>query len=156
MALLNMVAMRIHGESVIRFEKLWSQFDVIKNGVITENEFVNVAMAADKTLTEAKARAMFRTGDVDASGELHFIEFMALMTNANTLTHDDVVSAFKSLFSECARTNGGKVTAAQFLSVFPNALGEHKASVDKLFREIDRDSNGRIDVEEFVTFIDSM
>eukprot|EP00450_Noctiluca_scintillans_P007714 CAMPEP_0194505692 /NCGR_PEP_ID=MMETSP0253-20130528/32967_1 /TAXON_ID=2966 /ORGANISM="Noctiluca scintillans" /LENGTH=673 /DNA_ID=CAMNT_0039348293 /DNA_START=66 /DNA_END=2087 /DNA_ORIENTATION=- len=156
MTLLNMVALKLHGDAVAHFEELWNRFDLDKSGALTVEEFVKVARASDSTIDDAHATEMFKGADLDSTGSLNFLEFMGLMVNTDALTSEQLAECFKSLFSEVCTTSGGLVTANQFLEKFPSAIQQHQESVKSLFNNIDTNNDGSIDETEFVDFIDSM
>lgn len=153
MTLLNMVALKLHGEVIERFASLWSQFDLDKSGVLDESEFLQIALTADPSMTEDHARELFQMADLDGNRCLNFLEFTALMANADNLTHEQLQDSFKRLFCRVCIQNNGRVTLEDFTSKFPSEMADH---VEELFFAIDTNNDGFIDEGEFVDYIDSM
>jgi len=156
MTLLNMVALKLHGDAVAHFEQLWDKFDLDKKGLLTEGAFVRVARSYDPSMDDATAREIFRSADLDASEGLDFREFMALMANTNSLSHEQLAEAFKSMFFEASVRGDGKVNVDAFLGIFPSAVQEHRKGIQELFNQIDKSHDGYIDQNEFVAYIDSI
>merc|ERR1712012_353863 len=102
---------------------------------------------------DATAREIFLSADLDASEGL---EFRALMANTNSLSHEQLAEAFKSMFFEASVRGDGKVNVDAFLGIFPSAVQEHRKGIQELLNQIDKSHDGYIDQNEFVAYIDSI
>ncbi|OCF31693.1 calmodulin [Kwoniella heveanensis CBS 569] len=122
------------------------------DGTITTKELGTVMRSLGQNPTQAELEDMINEVDADGNNSIDFAEFMTLMARKmhDTDSEDEIREAFK-VFD---KNNDGHISAAELKHVMTN-LGEKlsDAEISEMIREADKDGDGMIDYNEFVTMM---
>ncbi|WVQ79106.1 calmodulin [Cryptococcus sp. DSM 104549] len=134
------------------FKEAFSLFDKDGDGTITTKELGTVMRSLGQNPTQAELEDMINEVDADGNNSIDFAEFMTLMARKmhDTDSEDEIREAFK-VFD---KNNDGHISAAELKHVMTN-LGEKltDAEISEMIREADKDGDGMIDYNEFVTMM---
>ncbi|OWF50070.1 Calmodulin, striated muscle [Mizuhopecten yessoensis] len=133
---------------------IFQMFDIDGDGQLTEEEIMKGYHMFDMNPTEEDIKQTMKDLDIDESGTIDYDEFKSLMWKIDQdEERDNVAQAFRKF----DRRRRGYLDKRQFSSVLNAAIkgesGEKfsKEDVDKFFKVVDTDNNGKIDLEEFIT-----
>merc|ERR1712048_209707 len=93
--------------------------------------------------------------DIDASGDIDFNEFIAVMFNADALSPEDLHAHLHNVFSDIAGSERG-ISADELAQAFHGGTHTHRELIDTLFREMDTDSSGSVTLQQFEEFLASL
>ncbi|CAD6570538.1 MAG: N-terminal acetyltransferase A complex catalytic subunit ard1 [Tremellales sp. Tagirdzhanova-0007] len=102
--------------------------------------------------TQAELEDMINEVDADGNNSIDFAEFMTLM--ARKMHDTDSEEEIREAFKVFDKNNDGHISAAELKHVMTN-LGEKlsDAEISEMIREADKDGDGMIDYNEFVTMM---
>lgn len=140
---LNVIAHRSSTKEIMDLRKVFEQYDTLKNGVITFEEFEN-ALRKAKYPTEAM-QDIFESIDVNKQGYIQYTEFIAATIEAHGhIAEDKIAEAFDRIDSD----DSGFISR-QNLRDF---LGKEYSPelVEKIISDADENKDGKISYSEFL------
>jgi len=129
-------------------QAVFKQFDIDGDGYIQEEELRQVMTKMGQNPTDEEIKAMFKAADLNRDGKISFEEFIEI-SRANPLS-----LSLKTVFGELDLDGGGHITRVELKQAFER-MG-HKvgdADVDAIFRQADKNSDSKINFDEFVTMM---
>lgn len=127
-------------------------FDKDKDGSITSDELLDVLKCLSSHDNENLFREIIKEVDTDGNGRIDFEEFVVLIhrRKKDILSEEDLRNAFRVLDKD-----GDKLISNEELKYLLSTLGENmtEEEVDEIIKDIDQDSDGYINYEEFVDII---
>jgi Ca2+-binding EF-hand superfamily protein len=167
--LLNLISQVLQGEAIEYYRLLWDKFEPNGDGIMELTEFtemmkVQFNIPGPKNASVRKsvlssvlpveqtptAEEIFSYADTDGRGFITFDEFVGLMFDPDKLDTDQKIKYFKSAFAQMAKGDE-RITEDELQAYF----GED-VDVSEIFGEMDTNGSGRIDFEEFMTFVDKL
>eukprot|EP00928_Gymnodinium_smaydae_P087879 TRINITY_DN7206_c0_g1_i1.p1 TRINITY_DN7206_c0_g1~~TRINITY_DN7206_c0_g1_i1.p1 ORF type:complete len:840 (+),score=214.72 TRINITY_DN7206_c0_g1_i1:201-2720(+) len=112
-ALLNLVASRLQGESLTYYRGVWNTFDTDGDGRISQEAFVQLLSSPEIGIRDVRAMELYAMADVDGNGSIDFNEFVAIMFNPDALTREQLEEHFKSIFHSLMSKNNGSARGGQ-------------------------------------------
>lgn len=136
----------IDDEKMGAYKEAFSLFDQDGNGSISSGELKNVMKSLNIEMGDADVERMIKEVDADASGNIEFNEFVALMMRYEDQDQKDIAEAF-----EIIDRDGSGVISSMELKQALLMLGQRlsDAEIDDMILEADVDGNGEINREEF-------
>ena len=139
---LMVVAHQSTTEEITQLRKAFDSYDTANNGIISFDEFKKSLMGAK--LDEKQLENIFSGVDVDESGQIHYLEFLAATLEAQGKIEDDrLAEAFDRL--DC--DDSGSITKSNLREMLGTEYTPEKA--EEMMREADLDKNGKISWDEF-------
>lgn len=136
-------------EQIAEFKEAFALFDADGDGTVTTKQLGTVIRSLGQNPTEAELQDMINEIDCDGNGTIDFPDFLSLMSRKmkDTDSEEDILEAFK-VFD---RDGNGFISASELRHVMTN-LGEKISDeeLDEMVREADIDSDGKINIEDFV------
>lgn len=151
LAVLGLVASRLHGECMDRYRSMWEAFDTQQKGTIDAQSFIR--MLTGSGLDEQRAREILELADGDKSGHISFTEFVAVMLDPDELSSEHLETQLRSIFYRLAGADG-TLTFRELAAQFPEETSV--PLLQRLFTEMDQDCNGQVSYSEFSDFLASM
>ncbi|XP_034237688.1 calmodulin-A-like [Thrips palmi] len=139
-------------EQTAELREAFNLFDKDHSGSITNKELGYVMRSLGQNPTESELQDMINEVDVDGSGTIDFSEFLAMM--AKKMGSGDTEEDIREAFRVFDKDGNGYITATELRIAMTN-LGEKltHSEVDEMIAEADRDGDGLISFEEFVTMM---
>lgn len=142
-------------ERLDEIHRTFALFDSDHDGSITAVELGKVLDALGQSVSAAELRAMVSTVDSDGNGAIEFNEFVALLlptdSSPSDVTGEDDL---RSAFADLDRNHDGQLSVAELKRAL-RALGDHHSDedIDALVHKADKDGDGQVSFEEFVTLM---
>jgi len=149
MGLLAM-AKTLSAEEIMGLKEMFKTFDTDKSGTITIEELSKGLQKKGANATMEELRKLMESIDVDGSGELDYEEFIAATLSMTKLTSDDNIAKAFAYFD---KDNSGYITSSELEAAIKEMPGMENIKVEDLIREVDKDSDGKVNYEEFVVMM---
>ena len=151
-----MGALALSDEQIVEFREAFSLFDKDGDGTITADELGTVMNSLGQNPTQQELVDMVKEVDADGSGEIDFPEFMTMMakkTNDSVDEDEDLRQAFR-VFTKAGK---GFISVKDLHNGMSN-LGEALTTeeVTEMLTEADQDTDGHLDVDEFVNMMHNL
>lgn len=133
--------------SLHELEEIFTSLDSEGSGTVSLIDLKNALkrMHSDKQLDDETLEKLFYGIDVDASGQIHYQEFLAAVVESQGLiTMEHLADAFDRLDSD----DKGYISKKDLKNLLGTDYNE--AKVDKMISEADHDHDGQIDYDEFL------
>lgn len=114
----------------------FQSLDADGNGEVSKEE---LAKTLDRRFPGVDVQALITVFDTDKNGKISYTEF-------------NVMSKVLSIFSKFDVNEDGVITASEMSAVLAK-LGMSSTDVDELMSMYDSNSNGQLDIVEFVTYV---
>ncbi|XP_041361658.1 calmodulin-2/4-like [Gigantopelta aegis] len=139
-----------------QFQKIKLGFQAIdrnKNGYITETDLKEVVHLLGQNMSDRDITDMMRKADKNGSGNIEFEEFVEMLA-PRFKEKDEVEREMKEAF-QMFDTDGDGFINERELRVALTRVGEAltDAQVQDVFRDADKDGDGRISYDEFAKYI---
>lgn len=133
-----------------KIKKSFHFFDKNDDGFIAVSEMERVMLALGENPTKAEIEVLVDEVDIDGNGQIDFNEFAAMMARRFFEEEEEIRDAFRVL----DRNEDGFITADELKYLMTN-LGEKltDAEVAEMLRDADKDGDGKINYEEFVSMM---
>ena len=148
----------ISDKEVAKLQKEFLELDGDGDGTITVEELGNVLRSMRSTLkvSESEIKRVLKDIDKDGDGIINMKEYFANMKNKTNrhLIHRALVqrSTARKQFMKFDKDGSGYITMQEIKQVFEERTGGSVAieQVEAMLKDSDRDSDGKINYEEFV------
>jgi len=159
----NFMAHLLSEEQISEFKEAFSLFDKDGNGAFSANDLGAVMRSLGRNPSEVELQEMIAEIDFDGNGVVDFSEFLTIM--ANKMRDGDSEEEIKQAFKVFDKDGNGYISAAELkhalndpafrgssLTDITQSAGGSLTDeeVNEMIREIDTNSDGQIDFEEFV------
>eukprot|EP01006_Ploeotia_vitrea_P024628 TRINITY_DN57450_c1_g1_i2.p1 TRINITY_DN57450_c1_g1~~TRINITY_DN57450_c1_g1_i2.p1 ORF type:complete len:502 (+),score=270.42 TRINITY_DN57450_c1_g1_i2:409-1914(+) len=141
--LLHMLAQRLSDDEAKELRKTFQTMDLDGDGSITVEE-LEVALRK-LSMPDTDVASLMSTLDIDGDGKLSYEELIFTVLQRKLVAKEERIW---QVFCEIDKNKDGLLEPAEIASAFGQDDAE---KVKALIAELDRDSNGRIDYDEFLS-----
>ena len=136
------------------FKEAFDQYDSDGSGSIEAPELKNLMESIGSTPSDDEVVEMIRIADADGSGSVDFFEFVTLMAHKMGEVKD--TSMIEKSFKIFDIDGSGYIEQAELRRIMIN-VGEPVTAEDvqDIFKELDKDNDGRISFTEFTKVVAS-
>jgi len=146
-ACMSVMAWSLTNEERAKVRDAFLRIDTNRTGTITLKELKDV-LVKEFDVEDEKSQQIFAALDTAQNDEIHYSEFLAAMVSTRIAMHDGLLKATFEKFD---------VDATGFISLdnLKEVLGDSfdGEEVNRLVAEADRDKDGQISYNEFITFL---
>lgn len=146
---LQVIASNLDPSEIMGLKNMFEAIDTDKSGTITLDELRSAIGKGQYKLTEGDVTKLMEVADVDGSGEVDYVEFLAATLNQSKLDKEE--NLYKA-FVKFDTNKDGKLSVDEIT----NALADFKVSeaeTKEIIKECDADGDGEIDYDEFLTMM---
>lgn len=148
-------------DEIEAMKKEFLELDLDGDGTITIAELGTVLRSMRKKLkaSESEIKRVLRDVDMDGDGTVNLKEYFLSMKNSSNcnLIHRALVQRSKARkqFKKWDKDGSGYITVEEVKLVIEERTGCHVSTerVEKMLEDSDKDSDGRINYEEFVAMM---
>jgi len=139
-------------EEVEAYKDAFSIFDKDGDGTISTSELAEAMKSLGQNPSDGEIQDMINEVDVDQSGTVDFDEFLKMMTTETKGV--DFEQEMRSAFDVFDKDGSGTISPEEIFKLM-TSLGENLSEDDikSMVKEVDKNGDGSIDYEEFVSFI---
>ncbi|KAF5401359.1 hypothetical protein PHET_05066 [Paragonimus heterotremus] len=139
-------------EELEKLRRAFSVYDKNGDGEIDTFELTSVLRMLGKNPSPAEVAEIMKRVDKDRSGTINFPEFLAMMLQKKKYCQLD--ADLRTSFQYYDKNKDGYICIEELRSV----LGKHpgplsQVDINMLIQEVDRDGDGRLNYEEFLTLM---
>ncbi|KAK0580371.1 hypothetical protein LWI29_001126 [Acer saccharum] len=146
---LRVIAESLSEEEIAGLREMFKAMDTDNSGAITFDELKAGLRRYGSTLKDTEIRDLMDAADVDNSGTIDYGEFIAATVHLNKLEREEhLVAAFQYFDKD----GSGYITVDEL----QQACTEHNMTdvfLEDIIREVDQNSDGKIDYGEFVAMM---
>jgi len=139
---------------VVLYQDAFTHFDTDNDGIITTKKLGPLLRFCGENPSEAEIQDMVNEVDCDATGEVHFPDFLQLMKKkySDNNAEDEIREAFRVFDSD-----GNGFINRQELRIVMMNMGEklNEEEIECLIDDVDIDGDGQINYEEFYIMMTS-
>lgn len=146
-ACMGVMAWSLSNEERKQVREAFLELDTTRSGTITLPEFKQALHSKFQLNDEALEKA-FHALDANHTDEIHYSEFLAAMVSSRVALHDGLL---KETFRRFDTDNSGFISSENLREVLGESVEGHE--VEELMQEADFSKDGKIDVEEFMTYL---
>jgi calcium-dependent protein kinase len=146
-AVLQAMSMSLSNSDLEQLQASFEALDQNHDGMITIDE-LRIAVTETKTMTEEQVTAMLANADVDSDGKLSYDEIVMATVQKKLMAKED---RLYNTFRQLDMDGDGTLTAEEIEQV----LGA-QSDIAAMIQEVDKDSNGKIEYDEFVEMFNSI
>ncbi|TVU01472.1 hypothetical protein EJB05_53076, partial [Eragrostis curvula] len=146
---LRVIVESLSEEEIAGLKEMFQTMDTDNSGAITYDELKAGLKKYGSTLKDTEIRDLMDAADINNSGTIDYIEFIAATLHLNKLEREEHLVAAFSYFD---KDGSGYITVDEL----QQACKEHNmpdAFLDDVINEADQDNDGRIDYGEFVAMM---
>lgn len=141
---------KVEEDAISKIESAFMKIDVNRDGVLTPRELSTMASSLGLSMDEKEADEMIAAIDVDGTGRLNIADFAHVVGTAATknpsATEEDII---KISLQSLARKRAMKTQLRE------NNLKQKLRKMDNLFKTLDTDKDGKLNLAEFSTGVKS-
>ncbi|GMH09681.1 hypothetical protein Nepgr_011522 [Nepenthes gracilis] len=146
---LRVIAESLSEEEIAGLREMFKMIDTDSSGHITFEELKEGLIIYGANLEEPEIRNLMQAADVDNSGTIDYMEFIAAMLHLNRLDREDHLLAAFSYFD---KDGSGYITQDE-LQQACQEFGIDDVHLEEIIKEVDQDNDGQIDYSEFVAMM---
>ncbi|XP_010552889.1 PREDICTED: calcium-dependent protein kinase 1 [Tarenaya hassleriana] len=146
---LRVIAESLSEEEIAGLKEMFNMIDTDNSGQITFEELKAGLKRVGANLKEHEILDLMQAADVDNSGTIDYKEFIAATLHLNKIERDGHLFAAFSYFD---KDGSGYITADE-LQQACEEFGVEDFRIEEMIRDVDQDSDGRIDYNEFVAMM---
>ncbi|NP_001311517.1 calcium-dependent protein kinase 5 [Capsicum annuum] len=146
---LRVIAESLSEEEIAGLKEMFKAMDTDNSGAITFDELKAGLRKYGSTLKDIEIRELMDAADVDNSGTIDYGEFIAATIHLNKLDREEHLMAAFQYFD---KDGSGYITVDEL----QQACADHNITdvlFEDIIREVDQDTDGRIDYGEFVAMM---
>ena len=121
---------------------LFKKYDLNKNGKLNVREFGKILEAVG--ISGVDVHTLFKCVDTDRDGGIDMNELLGW--------HAVTQKALFDKFAQFDLDHNGRIDVLEFGALL-EAVGNKKSDIDTVFRHVDANNNGSIDLNEFFTWL---
>jgi len=139
-------------EEINEYKQAFALYDRNSNGTINQSELLSVLRSLGQNPTEQEVQDIINEMDANKNGKIEFQEFLEKMAERNE--RNDMSEDLRNAFRVFDANGDGRISVEELRHVMVN-LGDPLTDeeVDEMMREADKDNDGYVDIEEFVTMM---
>lgn len=139
-------------EEINEYKQAFALYDRNSNGTINQSELLSVLRSLGQNPTEQEVQDIINEMDSNKNGKIEFQEFLEKMAERNE--RNDMSEDLRNAFRVFDANGDGRISVEELRHVMVN-LGDPLTDeeVDEMMREADKDNDGYVDYEEFVTMM---
>jgi calcium-dependent protein kinase len=146
-ACMSVMAWSLTNEERAKVRDAFLRIDTNRTGTITLKELKDV-LVNEFDVEDEKSQQIFAALDTAQNDEIHYSEFLAAMVSTRIAMHDGLL---KATFQKFDVDNSGFISLDNLKEVLGDSFDG--AEVTRLVTEADRDKDGQISYNEFITFL---
>ena len=143
-------------EQLAEFTAAFSKFDKDEKGTIATAQLGLVMRSLGQSVSKADLQDMIINIDPDGKGTIAFPEFLSMM--APKVEHDISEEEIREAFKAFDRNGSGFISGSELQHIMKH-LGEKLTDdwflLDEMIAEADKDGDGEINYEEFLSIMSS-
>jgi len=143
---LNLMTDTLTDDEVTTLRRTFSSMDENKDGVITFSELKKALTSVDKSVDHAEVERVMRAADVDEDGSISYKELMLTVVQRKLNAKEE---RLWDSFCKMDLNGDGRITVEELKQVLGTESNEDR--VKELIAEVDKDKNGSVDYEEFLS-----
>ena len=148
--IITFIASRLNEKDINDLNKLFEIFDLNNDGQISFEEFQHVFLNNKYTnIKEDEVREIFNSIDTDKNGKIDYTEFIASCLQEKIYLNKERLNEAFSIFD---KNNKGEISKYEIMNVLQIKNGENK-EIEDIIRDVDKNGDGVIDIEEFYEFM---
>ncbi|KAK9164593.1 hypothetical protein Syun_005495 [Stephania yunnanensis] len=147
---LKVMAENLTEEEIKGLRQMFNNMDTDRSGTITFEELKTGLHRLGSKLSESEIQQLMDAADVDKSGQIDYIEFIAATINRHKLQKEE--NLFKA-FQHFDKDNSGFITREELKHAMAEYGVVDEASIDEIIDDVDIDKDGNINYEEFVAMM---
>ena len=146
-AVLTYIASRLSEEEIKKIKAIFQSIDVDNDGKLSLEEMKKAVSLADGIKME-NIEELFKSIDTDNSGNIEYTEFISASIEKNVyLNKEKLKDAFKLFDAD----NSGKISRLEIEKILH--MDKHTKEIDDIMAKHDKNKDGEIDFEEFLTMM---
>lgn len=149
---LKVVAENLSKEEIIGLKEIFKSMDVDKSGTITFDELKAGLYKWGTKLSDTEVRQLLESADVDGNGILDYMEFITATMHMNRMEKDNRLCKAFLYFDQ---DNSGYITMDELKNALEKYNTTDEQKIKEMLSEVDADSDGKINYEEFVAMMRS-
>lgn len=142
----------LNEETISEYKATFDLFDKDRDGRITPQELAEMIQKLGQKVNELEVVEMIQEVDLDGNGSVDFKEFLGLMVRKmkDTEIDDELLETFKVFDVD----GNGFITADELRKIILT-IGDDVSTddVEDMIREADKDADGKISFEDFVSLM---
>jgi calmodulin len=143
-------------EQLAEFKAAFRKFEKDQQGTVATTQLGLVMRSLGHNVSKADLQDMINRVDPDKKGTITFPEFLMLM--APRIEHDVSEEEIKEAFKAFDRNGSGHISGSELQHIMKH-LGEKLTDdwflLDEMIAEADKDGDGEINYEEFLSIMSS-
>ncbi|XP_010263084.1 PREDICTED: calcium-dependent protein kinase 1-like [Nelumbo nucifera] len=146
---LRVIAESLSEDEIAGLREMFKMIDTDNSGHITFEELKAGLKRVGANLKESEIYDLMQAADVDNSGTIDYGEFIAATLNLNKIEKEDNLCVAFSYFD---KDGSGYITQDELQQACQD-FGIEDVCLEEMIQEVDQDSDGRIDYNEFVAMM---
>jgi calmodulin len=149
----------VTAEQLAEFTAAFSKFDRDNKGTIATAQLGLVTRSLGQSVSKADLQDMIINIDPDGKGTISFAKFLTMLApKANAANYDASEEEIKEAFKAFDRNGSGHISGSELQHIMKR-LGEKLTDdwflLDEMIAEADKDGDGEINYEEFLSIMSS-
>ena len=140
--------------NLCRAPSLFRKFEKDSQGTVSTTQLGMAMRSLGLNVSKEDLQAMINRVDPDKKGTIAFPEFLMLM--ANRVEHDVSEEEIREAFKAFDRNGSGHISGSELRHIMQNLgqkLTDNDFLLDEMMAEADKDGDGEIDYEEFLSIM---
>ncbi|KAI6660411.1 hypothetical protein LOD99_13997 [Oopsacas minuta] len=133
------------------YKQLFGTIDPNNDGYITCNQLKNYLMCSMNHISSEELEEIVNEADLSGCGRITFDNFMQLILNRDL---KEKRTETKSVFDSFDLNRDGYIDILDLSAVFFSLNSKDENQIITVFKQLDRNNDGKVDFEEFQEFMD--